>query len=488
MKKFFVTVIAIIVTVLAIPAVRAFAADAALEDIPTLGYTESGKAYCLYEEVGGKYVLTYVNSRGTKQLYKSKEEFKHSQSLSEDGKTVFYSINNTVYRYSCESGKRKKIYTVPNVKNNYTYVYPNSSPSGEYCFIYVERDSYDVDLVIWHDGKTVSQNEKTDFVSEDGNTLFYINDKGELFYTLDRDIYILDLDGKRLAEKAPELSSEDDYEYGYETEVFEESGTYFIESENAAFYGEIGGERHTFSISPDCRVLCKSGESFIAYNGEYIARYDIRSGKIKNILKISPEKYREKLTGFFYASGDLNEVIYINYSKKKLVRLSGWNAEKNRYAKRQEIALNGTGREYISNFSPDMNIVLIGYADEERNFYQADFSDESFASSERWDFIDRFGHKITLRGKGVYITNPDGSETEAFGNVGASFLLDSTERRLTNGFFWFYSGGPETEEYEGEYDLTYYYIDENGKAVKWFEETDVYMERHFLEDWSEWDD
>lgn len=493
MKKFFVTSIAIIVTVLAIPAVRAFAADAALEDIPTLGYTESGKAYCLYEEGDGEYVLTYVNSEGTKQLYKSKEKFKYCKSLSEDGKTVFYSINNTVYRYSCESGKRKKIYTAKSTEDSYdTHIYLNSSPSGEYCFMCVRHptdyNNYNIDLIIWHDGKTSSQTEKTNFGSYGGNTFFHINDRGELFYTLDRDIYVLDLDGKRLVEKAPKLSSEEDYKYGYYTEVFEESGTYFIESENAAFYGEIGGERHTFSISPDCRVLCKSGEGFIAYNGEYITRYDIRSGKIKNILKISPEKYREKLTGFFYASGDLNEVIYINYSKKKLVRLSDWNSEKNRYAKRQEIALNGTGREYISNFSPDMNIVLIGYADEERNFYQADFSDESFASSERWDLIDRFGHKITLRGKGVYITNPDGSETEAFGNVGASFLLDSTERRLTNGFFWFYSGGPETEEYEGEYDLTYYYIDENGKAVKWFEETDVYMERHFLEDWSEWDD
>lgn len=497
MKKLFITAMAVILAVLSVPVFTAFAADGGeLADVPILGYSESGKAYCLYDEVDGEYVLTYVNSKGTKQLYKSKEEFKHHESLSEDGKTLFYSINNTVYRYSCESGKRKKIYTAQSTEDSYdTHVYLNSSPSGEYCFICVRHptgyNNYNIDLVIWHDGKTSSQTEKTNFGSYGGNTLFHINDKGEIFYTLDRDIYVLDFDGKRLAEKAPELSSEEDYEYGYETEVFEENGTYFIESENAAFYGEIGGERHTFSISPDCRLLRKSGEGFIAYNGEYIARYDIRSGKIKNILKISPEKYREKLGGFFskfYVSDDLNEVIYINYSKKKLVRLSNWNAEKNRYTKRQEIALNGTGREYISKIY-DANIVLIGGADEKSYYYQADFSDGSFVSSEKWDwdFIDRFGHKITLRGKSVYITNPDGSETKVFGNVGASFLLDSAERRLTNGFFFFYSGGPETEEYEGVYDLTYYYIDENGKAVKWFEDTDVYMERHFLEDWSEWE-
>ena len=50
MKKFFVTAIAVIIAVLAIPAVKAFAADTALEDIPILGYSESGKAVKWYEE------------------------------------------------------------------------------------------------------------------------------------------------------------------------------------------------------------------------------------------------------------------------------------------------------------------------------------------------------------------------------------------------------------------------------------------------------
>lgn len=488
MKKFFVTSIAIIVTVLAIPAVRAFAANTVLEDIPTKGQTESGKAYCLYEEGDNEYVLTYVNNEGTKQLYKSKEKFKYCKSLSEDGKTVFYNINNTVYRYSCESGKRKKIYTAKSTEDSYdTHIYLNSSPSGEYCFMCVRHptdyNNYNIDLIIWHDGKTSSQTEKTNFGSYGGNTFFHINDRGELFYTLDRDIYVLDLDGKRLVEKAPELSSEEDYKYGYYTEVFEENGTYFIKSNTAAFYGEIGGERHTFSISPDCRVLCKSGEGFIAYNGEYIARYDIRSGKIKNILKISPEKYREKLTGFFYASDDLNEVIYINYSKKKLVRLSDWNSEKNRYTNRQEIALNGTRFEYISNFSPDMNIVLIGKADERGNYYQADFKNGGFIPYEYWCNIDRFGHIITRNGKKIEILDLDGNKTVIFDGVGIT-----CEPRLSNGFFYFYSGGPDVPcDYEGDYDLTYYYIDENGKAVKWYEDAAVYMECHYLEDWSEWE-
>lgn len=486
MKKIFITAIVIIVTVFAMPAVGAFAANKALEDIPTRGYTESGKAYCLYEESGGEYVLTYINSNGTKQLYKSKKEFEHHESISEDGKTVFYSIDNTVYRYSYESGKRKKIYTAQNNENSYaTHVHQRSSPSGEYCFICVEHptgyNNYDIDLVIWHDGKTVSQTEETNFGSYGGDTYFGVNDKGELFYTLDRDIYIFDFDGKRLALKAPELSSEEEYKYGYETKVFTENGTYFIESETAAFYGEIGGERHTFSITDDCDLLRRNGESFIAYNGEYVARYDIRSGKSRNILKISPEKYRENRFNFMAVSDDMNEIVYINYSKKKLVRLSDWNAQKNRYTNKQEIKLNDTGRrEYICNPSPDLNVVFIARADAAFNHFKADFVNGSFEQTEYYLYeTDRFGHNIIKSGRKIEILNPDGSTTEVFDGVGAT-----CEPWFSNGFYCFYSGGPDVScEYEGEYDLTYYYICPKGKAVKWYDLENTYMECHYLEDW-----
>ncbi len=129
MRKIFIIALVLIVTVLAIPAVGAFAEGKALEDIPTWGYTESSKAYCRYTESDGEYVLTYFNSNGTKQLYKSEKEFKHDESFSEDGKTVFYKIDNAIYRYSYESGKRKKIYTVPENKSEYKrFVNVYSSP------------------------------------------------------------------------------------------------------------------------------------------------------------------------------------------------------------------------------------------------------------------------------------------------------------------------------------------------------------------------
>ncbi|MDE5991803.1 MAG: hypothetical protein K2G87_02000, partial [Oscillospiraceae bacterium] len=139
MKKFFITAIVLVVTVLTIPAVRAFAAEKPLKDIPIWGYSESGKAYCRYDETGGEYVLTYFNSNGSKQLYKSKKKFAHDESFSKDGKTVFYQIDNTVYRYSYESGKRKKIYTLPeNERDCKRFVWLYSSPNGEYCAIRIE--------------------------------------------------------------------------------------------------------------------------------------------------------------------------------------------------------------------------------------------------------------------------------------------------------------------------------------------------------------
>lgn len=477
MKKFFITAIVLIVTALAMPAAGAFAADKPLEAIPARGYTQSSKAYCLYEENDGEYTLTYINSNGTKQLYKSKKEFKHHESISEDGKTVFYSIDNTVYRYSYESGKRKKIYTAQKNENSYdTHVHQRSSPSGEYCFICVEHptgyNNYNIDLVIWHDGKTVSQTEETNFGSYGGDTYFGVNDKGEFFYTLDRDIYILDFDGKRLVEKAPELSSEEDYKYGYETKVFKESGTYFIKSENAAFYGEIGGERHTFSITDDCDVLRRNGESFIAYNGEYVARYDMKSGKSKNILKISPKKYLEKRIDFLDYSGDLDNVVYINYSKKKLVRLTGWDAAKNRYTNKQEIDLNGTGYERIEHCSYDLSIVEIMYASQENRYYIADFNSGNYVPIKDGsvDYIDRFDNIISETGGNIEIIDLDGNKTTVFKGIEIF-----CQPYVSNGFYIFDSGGPENRYYEaGDYELTYYYIDKNGKAVEWYKCTEYF--------------
>lgn len=137
MKKFFITAATIFIAILSIPVFTAFAADTALEDIPMLNkyYFGSKKAYLYYSD-GDNKTLTYCSSEKEKVLYKSKKNFSYRASISEDGRTVFFSVNDTVYKYSARSGKIEKIYTVK-VKcypeRNRITLY--SSPNGEYCLI-----------------------------------------------------------------------------------------------------------------------------------------------------------------------------------------------------------------------------------------------------------------------------------------------------------------------------------------------------------------
>ncbi|MDE5576040.1 MAG: hypothetical protein K2J11_01460 [Oscillospiraceae bacterium] len=468
MKKVIFTAIVLIITVLAMPAVGAFAAEKPLEDIPIWGYSESGKAYCRYDETDGEYVLTYFNSNGSERLYKSKKKFAHDESFSEDGETVFYQIDNTVYRYSYESGKRKKIYTLPeNKSGSKRFVRLYSSPNGEYCAIrieyIVEMEDDDIELILWHDGKTVSQSEKATFGFEDSDNFYGVNDFGEVFYTLDRDIYILDFDGKRLAEKVPDGKDK-------KKKIYPNSRTYLLYCGNDFYFGEIGGERHKLSFSENSVLYIKAenGESLIAYNEEYIARYDIKSGKSSNILKMSPEKYWDKRQNSMAVSSDLNEAAYINHSKRKIVRLSDWSDKKNRYTKKQEIGFlgdAGTGNERIRYFSDDLSLIELWYTDSTGNVYIADFDSGRLAPSDYFiNGIDRFGH-IIINKNGVETADPEGNKTKVFDALGTR-----CEPYMKNGFYIFYGGGPE-EYYcdEGDYEVTYYYIDESGKAVKWFD-------------------
>ena len=75
MRKIFITAMAVIFAALSVRILTVFADNEELADIPIRVNSESGKAYCLYEEKDGEYTLTYVNSNGTKQLYRSKEKF-----------------------------------------------------------------------------------------------------------------------------------------------------------------------------------------------------------------------------------------------------------------------------------------------------------------------------------------------------------------------------------------------------------------------------
>lgn len=486
MKKIFITAIILIITVLAMPAVGAFAKEKTLEDIPMLKkyYCGSQKAY-LYSSWDKYYILTYCCSEREEVLYKSDKEFNYSASISEDGKTVFFSIDNTVYKYSFEANKSEKIYAIkvknyPD-KNNLTLY---SSPNGEYCFIKwfyypVERrwdsESY---ITLWHDGKELTE-------KADCPEVFGVSDSGEVLVRLrGMGIYSFSFDSGKL-EAAADLP---DDKYSYEFLAYPDTGTYIMYSDNYKFlpvgsddesdkyckfyFGKTGGEQYFLSQDeiPKSYFLCASSKSIAVYDGEYVVRINLESGKRKRIVKLSEKRLNSNYIVF---SEELDAVLYINYSKNKLVRLSGWDDKKNSYKKREETELNGTKKEYIKNYSDDLKTVLLSNAEYDEDSKPCKSCAAFFESGKLVTIdtnyqemrIDRFNNLIGIERAfpekfNIDVFTSDGSKKTAFSKC------DDYYRDWKISFFIFRT---ETAAYADEYYeygvCTDYYINKNGDAV-----------------------
>ncbi|MDE5576039.1 MAG: hypothetical protein K2J11_01455 [Oscillospiraceae bacterium] len=485
MKKF-ITAIIIIVTVLAMPAVGAFAAEKPLEDIPMLNeyYCGSQKAY-LYSSWDKYYILKYCSSEREEVLYKSDKEFDYSASISEDGKTVFFGINNIVYKYSYETNKSEKIYAVkvrnyPD-KNNLTLY---SSPNGEYCFIKwfyypverrVDSESY---ITLWHDGKEITE-------KADCPKVFGVSDSGEALVRLrGMGLYSFSFNSGKL-EAAVELP---DDKYYYDFLAYPDTGTYIMYSDHYRvlpvgsddesdkyckfYFGKTDGEQHSLfqDEMPKSYYLGASSKSIAVYDGEYVVRINLESGKRKRIVKLAEKRLNSNYIVF---SEDFDAVLYINYSKNKLVRLSGWNDKKNGYTKREEIELNGTKKECIKNYSDDLKTVLLSSAeyDEDSKSYKncAAFFESgklvTIDTSYQEMRIDRFNNLIGIERVfyekfNIDVITPDGSKKTAFSEC------DDYYRDWKISFFIFRT---ETATDAGEYYeygvCTDYYINKNGEAV-----------------------
>ena len=508
MKKFFITAIIIIVTVLAMPAVGAFAADTALEDIPMLNeyYFGSQKAY-LYYSSDDYYTLTYCSSEKEQVLYKSKENFKikYHASISEDGKTVFFSVNDTVYRYSAESGKREKIYTI---KVGY---YPErdrlsvySSPNGEYCCInwkyYPMEKGGDAEsyITLWHDGKEVT--EKDTF-----SKVFGVTDSGEAIINASSGLCSFGFDSAKIKT----VVKKPDDEYSYDFLVYPDTGTYIMYSDSDIsiydleevewedselenkkyhnfYFGKIGGTQH--SLSPDGLPMeyyfDRNNENIVIYDGEYVVRINLESGKRKRIVKLAEKRLNSDHIVF---SKNFDAVLYINESNNKLVRLSGWDNKKNGYTKREEIELNGTKKEYIKNYSDDLKTVLLSSAeyDEDSKSYKncaAFFENGKLVpidTNYKYMRIDRFNNLIGVERVfheklNIDVIKSDGSKKTAFSEC------DGYYSNWNNGFFIFRT---ETAEYSDEYYeygiCTEYYINKNGEAVLLWDGRNTYEIEYF---------
>lgn len=493
MKKIFITATVIFIAVLSMPAVMAFAADTALEDIPMLDeyYFGSQKAYLYYSD-GDNKTLTYCSSEKEKILYKSKKNFSYKASISEDGRTVFFSVNDTVYKYSAKNGKIEKIYTV---KVKY---YPESdrvslysSPNGEYCLISwtyypTEKNSNSESYVtLWHGGKEITEKK---YFSE----IFGVTDSGEALAESGSALYSLRFDSGRL--EAVIEAPED--EYSYDFGVYPDTGAYIMYSDEYRFvpdfpvdgdetakavpeekyykfyFGKIGEKQHELSPDglPKKYFIARSSESIAVYDGEYAVRINLESGKRKRIVKL-PEKNLN--SNYIKFSADFDAVLYLNHSKNKLVRLSGWDGKKNSYTKREEIELNGTEKEYIKNYSDDLKTVLLSGAEYkgESNFYKdcAAFFESGklvpIDKNYRETRIDCFGNFIGIESVfyeqyNIDVITPDGGKKTAFSKC------DEYYRDQRSGFFIFCT---ETATDAGEYYengfCTDYYINKNGEAV-----------------------
>lgn len=489
MKRLFFTVIAIIIAVLAIPTVRAFAENTALKDIPMLDnyYTrggESKKAYCYHEYDGEFYTYTYYNCKTEKVLYKSKDKFSYDASISKNGKIVFYSVNNAVYRYSFADGKTKKIYEDKDTQN---FMSVKTSPNGEYCYIGAKNP------IFWHGGKTVSPK-----CAED-TSVCQITDDGRILYdSCDGKIFSFSFETGK-SEKIAEVS---DDRYFYSCTIFYDSGSYLFCGYNNELQDEddddpeydhykviYGGKLYeqpkllySGSIDPDSIIAC-SGRSMIIYDKEYFTRINLVSGVSKKLVKVDKERLGKSASGNFRYSDNLDCIVYIDYSDNKLVRLSKWSDEKNDYTKRQEIELSGTEFK-LSCCGNDLTVVEIYIKTDGIYKSSAAFFESGKLVPADSDIIriDRFNHVI-CGGQDhdvLEILNPDGSKSKVFGKR-YSYYFDAK-----SGYFIFCT--KEATEFDGNTEVggIYhdYYIGKNGKAVHLWDGRNTYWIDY---EWDLWD-
>lgn len=499
MRKVIFTII-LLTTVFIFPCIHTNAQTTELDDVPMFyEYLRYGggskKAYLYYDfdESSEKYTLTYYNSSSSKLLYRSGNKFSYKASISEDGTTAFFSINNFVYRYSYTDGKIEKIYTIP--KEGYTGRSPAviySSPDGKYCLIkhgyYPESKDKDMEVHfrLWHDGKIISDEVYGEYDS--GRDVSVSND-GKVIHIYTAKLYSFSSDTGK-TELFADVPSE---KYYYKTDIFHDKGTYIMygyikeirdadnddpdyDNYKVIYSGRLYEEPkliYSGNIVPDNIISC-NGEAIVFYDGEYIVRIALESGKSKKIIKLSSKLLEEdRLYNHFMCSDDTDSAAYINYSTNKLVRLSGWDPEKNAYTVREEIGLNGTKEELMRYGSDDLSIIEIidkdpDGSDNEYKHYAAFFDEKKLvhAPGDNIIRIDRFGHVICGDVSGysdLEILGPDGSRKKVFTDE-YSYYFDSSKC----GYFMFgvkeaTAFGSDGEEFFGIYHD--YYINEKGEAV-----------------------
>lgn len=339
----------------------------------------------------------------------------------------------------------------------------------------MDSESY---ITLWHDGKEITEKANC-------SKVFGVSDSGEAWVRRGgMGLCSFSFDSGKL-EAAVEFP---DDKYYYEVLAYPDTGMYIMYSDHYRvlpvgsdnksdkyckfYFGKTDGEQHSLSQDeiPKSYFLCAGSKSIAVYDGEYVVRINLESGKRKRIAKLSEKRLNSNYIVF---SDELDAVLYINYSKNKLVRLSDWDDKKNGYKKREEIELNGTKKEHIKNYSDDLKTALLSNAeyDEDSNSYKscAAFFESGKLVTIDTGYqemrIDRFDNLIGIERAfpekfNIDVFTSDGSKKTAFSKC------DDYYRDWKISFFIFRT---ETAEYADEYYeygvCTDYYINKNGDAV-----------------------
>ena len=435
----------------------------------------------------GKYPVIYHNYFVDKVIGEIEDKYTFEYyAVSADGRICYYMVDDKVYRYSDTDGKNEMIF-----KSN-DYLDIMTSDSGEYCVI-----TNHLLLYVWHEGElsSVRPSEGRPF------TIEAINDEGKLIYSALYDDHVNDKyyyclyefdfsTGKSTRFARLECSEK----YAYFTEIYPEKGTYISYGCNFGVYsGKIGSEpKLIFSADEfyEDSYITSNGEITIVSDNEYFYVIDNESGKRSVLANVFPEPFAggfdRDIYDYFVCSDDLDAIMYIDYEKKCIVRLSEWDSDKFSYSKRQEIKFDTSENLCISYTSNNFNIVLFTEHDEKgdiSDLWVALFQNGTFENkkdmdlhiwcSDAYDRMFCYGSREKNNAtrdnvyKDLLILNPDGSTTVVYEGYYNKLFFDEYSICLI--YFTEYSFYQEVG-YELSDSSDIYYVDKNGNVIFYMHE------------------
>lgn len=449
-----------------------------LPDIPLRYDSQNECGICRAYVYQGKrnnesYPIIYHNFFGDITIGET-DSYLNNFAVSEDGKTVFYSTKNEVYRYCVNEGKAERIFIRSEDIEPITDI--NVSPNGKCCVLTINYNNETP--FIWYDQKLFHVVPKEDSiycieaVCDDGKVIFSAlddnDDEGIYFYCL----YEFDSETGKYKRFA---KAEYDGSYVYDTAVFPDENTYALYNEDYGLYcGTIGSKPKLLLTAEECYpgMFVSNGKTAFLSDDKNIYRIDLESGKKAAVAEINPNLSDHDLLNFKYTA-DLSAVLFIDYGNDLLVRASEWDDESCTYTERREIPINATADTQIYDTSNDMNIVCLYDGNKDfiaffqnggikyaKNILGSDAYDRMFCYESREKIYGRY-----YRYKNLMIAEPDGSTSVVYNGYFFSPAWENANEKipmmiwLTEYLF--------DEEYRHYYENSsdVYFIDKSGKAV-----------------------